>query len=66
MKNVANRYGKDFGWEIAHGAVTRRPPIPLYTLVARTGGYKYDVGVWDLSIAQGPFPVPTNPLSYDS
>jgi hypothetical protein len=40
---------KDFGWEVAHGAVTRRPPIPLYT-----EGYTYDVGVWDWSIVQGP------------
>ena len=45
---------RDFGWEMAHGAVTRRPPIPLYTIVPRTGGYAYDVGVWDLSIVQGP------------
>jgi hypothetical protein len=28
-----------FGWEIAHGAVTRRPPISLYTIEPRTGGY---------------------------
>jgi hypothetical protein len=48
---------RDFGREIAHGAVTRRPPISLYTIVARTGGYTYDVGVWDLSIVQGPFSV---------
>jgi hypothetical protein len=50
---VANRNGRDFGREIAHGAVTRRLPIPLYTVVPRTGGYTYDVGVWDLSIVQG-------------
>ena len=56
---VANRdfTSRDIGWEIAHAAVTRRPPISLYTLVARTGGYAYDVGVWDLSIIQGPFSV---------
>jgi hypothetical protein len=42
------------GWEIAHAAVTRRPPIPLDTLVPRTGGYAYDVGVWDSSIVQEP------------
>jgi hypothetical protein len=29
----ANRVGRDFGWEIAHGAVTRRPPISLYTMI---------------------------------
>jgi hypothetical protein len=58
---VANQDG--FRWEIAHGAVTRRPPIPLYTMVARTGGYAYDVGVWGLSIVQGPFSVaPCQPL----
>jgi hypothetical protein len=28
-----------FVWEIAHGAITRRPPISFYTIVARTGGY---------------------------
>jgi vacuolar-type H+-ATPase subunit B/Vma2 len=33
---VANRCVTDFGWEIAHAAVSRRPPIPLYTIVART------------------------------
>jgi hypothetical protein len=47
----------DFGWEIAHTAVTRRPPISLNTMVPRPGGYAYDVGVWDLSIVQGPFSV---------
>jgi hypothetical protein len=45
------------GWEIAHGAVTRRPPISLHTIVPRTGGFTYDVGVWGLSIVQGPFSV---------
>ena len=53
---VANRDGRGFGWEIAHAAVTRRPPISLYTMVPRTGCYTYDVGVWDWSIVQGPFP----------
>ena len=32
-KVVANRDLRDFGWEIAHGAVTRRPPISLYTML---------------------------------
>jgi hypothetical protein len=45
---VANRDLWDFGWEIAHAAVTRRPPISRYTMVPRTGGYACDVGVWDL------------------
>jgi hypothetical protein len=43
--------------EIAHGAVTRRPPISLDTIVARTKSYAYEGGVWDLSIVQGPFSV---------
>jgi hypothetical protein len=38
-KRVANRDFRDFGWGIAHGAVTRRPPISLYTMVPRTQGY---------------------------
>ena len=42
---------------MAYGAVSRRPPISLYAMVPRTGGYAYDVGVWDLSIVQGPFSV---------
>jgi hypothetical protein len=46
-----------FGWEIAHTAATRRPPISLHTMVPRTRGYAYDVGVWDSSIVQGPFSV---------
>ena len=53
---VANRnVSWDFGWEIAHGFVTRRPPIPLYTMVPRTEGYAYDVGVLDLSIVKDHF-----------
>jgi hypothetical protein len=56
MKKVANRNVRDFrvGDELT-GAVTRRPPISLYTCVPHTGGYTYAVGVWDLSIVQGPF-----------
>jgi hypothetical protein len=56
MQKVANRDVRDFRRKIAHAAVTRRPPISLYT-TPRTGGYAYDVGVWDLSIIQGPFSV---------
>ena len=33
---VANRNVWDFGWEIAHEAVSLRPPIPLSGIVART------------------------------
>jgi hypothetical protein len=43
--------------EIAHEAVSRRPPIPLDTIVARTEGCTYDANVWDVSIVQGPFSV---------
>jgi hypothetical protein len=42
---VANRDVRDFGWKVAHEAVTRRPPISLDTMVPRTGDYAYDVGV---------------------
>jgi hypothetical protein len=55
-KVTANRDVRDFGWEIARGAVTRRPPISLDTVVPRAEGYTYDVGVWDLSIVQEQFP----------
>ena len=50
---VANRNGRDFGGEIAHAAVSRRPPIPLYTIVARTHMYTYAANVWELSLVQG-------------
>jgi hypothetical protein len=51
----------DFGWEIARGAVSRRPPIPLYT---------YGASVWAVSelrypSIQGPSycrPVPNRPI----
>ena len=56
-EQVANRNDRDFGWGIAHGAFTRRPPIPLDTMVPRTESYMYDVGVWDFPIIQGPFSV---------
>jgi hypothetical protein len=47
----------DFEWEIAHAAVSRRPPISLSGIVARTGGYTCDAKVWDLCIVQGAFSV---------
>jgi hypothetical protein len=65
-EKVANRNAKDFGREIAHGAGTRRPPISLYTMIPRTGGYAHDVGVWELSIVQGPFSVAPCQTRYDS
>jgi hypothetical protein len=55
--NNANRDVRGFGWEIAHEVVSRRPPISLDTIVARTHMYTYAVEVWDLSIVQGPFSV---------
>jgi hypothetical protein len=42
-----------FGWEMAHEAVSRRPPISLSRVVARTEGYTYAAQVWDLSLVQG-------------
>jgi hypothetical protein len=44
MGKVANRGFKDFGWEVAHAAVSRRPPIPLYTMVARAGATRTTLG----------------------
>jgi hypothetical protein len=43
--------------EIARAAVSRRPPISFYTIVARTHMYTYDAKVWALSLVQGPFSV---------
>ena len=54
---VANRRVRDSGCEIAHRAVTRRPPISLYTMVPRTRGCMYAAKVWNLSIVQVPFSV---------
>jgi hypothetical protein len=51
----SNRFG--FGWEIAHAAVSRRPPISLDAIVARTHMYTYAANVWDLSLVQGPVSV---------
>jgi hypothetical protein len=41
-------------WEIAHAAASRRPPISLDTIVARTRMYTYAAKYCDLSIVQGP------------
>jgi hypothetical protein len=60
-QNVANRNGRDFGWEIAHAAVSRRPPISLSRVVARTHMYTYAPKCWDSSIVQGPVSVRTRP-----
>ena len=53
-EKVAKRNSRDFGREIAHGAVTRRPPNPSETSVARTEGYTYAARVSALSLFQGP------------
>jgi hypothetical protein len=50
---TANRDVRDFGWEIAHAAVSRRPPISLSRIVPRTEGYTHNATVWDSSIVQG-------------
>ena len=67
---VANRNVRGFGWERSlTGAVSRRPPISLDTIEARTHTYMYAAKVWELSIVQGaiffcrPVPVPGH---YDS
>ena len=39
------------------GGRSRRPPISLDTMVARTEGSTCSTQVWDLSIVQGPFSV---------
>jgi hypothetical protein len=60
-QKVANRNGRDFGWEIAHAAVSRRPPSPLTRTVAHTHMYTNTATVRVLSLVQGPFscrPVP--------
>jgi hypothetical protein len=57
-EKVANRDLTGFRvGDRSHGAVTRRPPISLDTMVVRTGSYTYDASVWDVSIVQGPFSV---------
>jgi hypothetical protein len=38
-------------------AVSRRPPISLYTMVPRTEGCTHDARVWEMSLVQGPFSV---------
>jgi hypothetical protein len=56
-KEIANRNARGLGWEVAHAAVSRRPPIPLATIVARTHIYTHAASVWDSSLVQGPFSV---------
>ena len=42
----------------SHEAVSRRPPISLYTIIARAHMYTYAAKVWDLFVVQGPFSAP--------
>jgi hypothetical protein len=56
-KQLRIAHGRDFGWEIAHAAASRRPPISLDSIVARIEGYTYDTKVWDSSLVQGPLSV---------
>jgi hypothetical protein len=55
-EQVANRDVRDFGRD-RHEAISRRPPISLHMVVARTGRYTHAAKVWDLSIVKGPFSV---------
>jgi hypothetical protein len=54
-ERTANRRVSGFGWEISHAAISRRPPISLYTSVARTESYTYDAKVRDLFIFKEQF-----------
>jgi hypothetical protein len=58
---------RGFGCEIAHAAVSRRPPISLTGIVARPEGYIYDAELWALALVQGAsFCRPEPNLVYDS
>jgi hypothetical protein len=50
---VANRDLREFGWEIAHATPAG---LPLHGGTSSRGN-AHDVGVWDLSIVQGPFSI---------
>jgi hypothetical protein len=54
---INRTYVKDFGWEIAHAAVSRSPPISLSTIVARTHMYTCAAKVLALSVVQEPVSV---------
>ena len=57
MEKIANRDVRVSGGGSLTGPSRDARRISLYTMVALTGGYAYTVGVWDLSIVQGPFSV---------
>ena len=50
---VANRTKRDF--RVGAHAVTRHPPNPSNTIVARTEGYTYAAKVWAPSLVQAIF-----------
>jgi hypothetical protein len=54
----------------AHAAVSRRPPIPLDTIAARSEGYTYAVNVCASSLAQAlavaPVPMPHATHEFES
>jgi hypothetical protein len=47
--------GRDSGWGIAHGAVSRSPPISSTRWYPVPEATRTALGVWDLSLVQGPF-----------
>ena len=54
-QKLANRNVWSFGWEVAHAAVSRRPPIPLSRIVAHTHMYTYAANVWNVPSFKGHF-----------
>jgi hypothetical protein len=46
---------------MSSAAVSPRPPISLYTIVAHAEGYTFAAKVWALSLVQGSFSVVPNP-----
>jgi hypothetical protein len=57
MKKATNRNVGISGGRCAHEAVSRRPPIYLYRIIAHTHMHMYATKCWALSTVQGPFPV---------
>ena len=45
------------GGRWVHAAVSRRPPISLYAIAARSHVFTYGASVWDKTLVQGPFSV---------
>ena len=55
MLEGLGRCGETARRSLTRLAVSRRPPISLYKIVARTHMYTYAAQVWDSSLVQGPF-----------